>query len=187
MNFSQRNAFLNHFFFLSYLVILLVAAPYLKRTAFSEAAPAAIYVLAVYLSYGFIYLLPVILITKFAHCIPAWSKKNRDLSPAAARMVYTLAITLTAGTTILIFVDAKIFEIFGFHINGFVWNLITTPGGIESMGGGNGTRMALFSMFYGLYGPYWFDFLNTRRSPVLMDVLQQQKYQMSMYTSARFS
>jgi membrane-anchored protein YejM (alkaline phosphatase superfamily) len=357
MNFSQRSAFLNHFFFLSYLVILLVTAPYLKRTAFFETAPAAIYVFAVYLSYGFIYLLPALLITKFAHRILAWSKKNRDLSPATAKMVYTLAITLTAGTTILIFVDAKIFVIFGFHINGFVWNLITTPGGIESMGGdkatmvltalamlgfiviqtvlcrglylistrktfawirqprklyryllmifflctagerivygisflkgyspvlisaqafpgylpflfsdlarkfgikdnsrndlkvklshtalnyplkklqietpgqplnivwlvaeswrwdmldpqitpatwefarrshhflnhysgGNGTRMALFSMFYGLYGPYWFDFLNTRRSPVLMDVLQQQKFQMSMYTSARFS
>lgn len=54
MNFPQRNAFLNHYFFLSYLVILLVAAPYLKRTAFSATAPAAIYVFAVYLSYGFI-------------------------------------------------------------------------------------------------------------------------------------
>ena len=357
MNFSQRNALLNHFFFLSYLVILMVAAPYLKRTALFETAPAAIYVLAVYLSYGFIYLLPALLITKFAHLILSWSNKRRNLSPAAARMVDTLAITLTATTTILIFVDAKIFDIFGFHINGFVWNLVTTPGGIESMGGdnaamvlfaliilgfiliqivlcrglhlistsktfawicrprklyrylllifflctageritygisfykgyspvlisaqafpgylpflfsdvvrkfgirddsgddlkvelsdtalnyplkklqfatpgqspnivwlvaeswrwdmldpqitpavwefarrshnfrnhysgGNGTRMGLFSMFYGLYGSYWFDFLHTRRSPVLMDVLRQRMYQMSMYTSARFS
>lgn len=357
MNFSQRNALLNHFFFLSYLVILLVAAPYLKRTAVLETVPAAIFVFAVYLSYGFIYLLPALLITKFTHLILSWGKKNRDLSPAAARIFYALAITLTAGTTIVIFADAKIFEIFGFHINGFVWNLITTPGGIESMGGdnativlfaltllgfiviqivlcrglylistrktfvwirqprklyrylllifflctageritygisyfkgyspvlisvqafpgylpflfsdlarkfgikdnsqndfkaelsdaalnyplkilqietpeqplnivwlvaeswrwdmldpeitpatwkfarrshhflnhysgGNSTRMAMFSMFYGLYGSYWFDFLNTRRSPVVMDILQQQNYQMSMYTSARFS
>ena len=357
MNFPQRNALLNHFFFLTYLVILLVAAPYLKRTALFETASAAIFVLAVYLSYGFIYLLPALLITKFTHRILAWGKKNRDIAPAAVRMVYTLAITLTAATTILIFIDAKIFVIFGFHINGFVWNLVTTPGGIESMGGdmatiilfslmifgfviiqivlcrglylistrktfawirrprklyryllliiflcaageritygisyykgyspvlisaqafpgyipllisdlardfgikdnsrndlkiklsntaldyplkklqietpeqpmnivwlvaeswrwdmldpeitpaawdfarrshyflnhysgGNGTRMGIFSMFYGLYGSYWFDFLNTRRSPVLMDILQQQKYQMSMFTSARFS
>ncbi len=53
--------------------------------------------------------------------------------------------------------------------------------------GGNGTRMGLFSMFYGLYGPYWFRFLDERRSPLLMDVLQQQNYQLSMYTSAGFS
>ena len=105
-------------------MILLITTPYLKRTAFFETAPTAIYVFAVYLSYGFIYLLPVLLIAKFAHYILAWSKKNRGLSPAGARMVYALAITLTAGTTILLFVDAKIFEIFGFHINGFVRNLI---------------------------------------------------------------
>jgi membrane-anchored protein YejM (alkaline phosphatase superfamily) len=47
--------------------------------------------------------------------------------------------------------------------------------------------MGLFSMWYGLYGPYWFDFLNARRGPVIMDVLQRQNYQMSMYTSAKFS
>ncbi len=357
MNFFQRNAFLNHFFFLSYLVILLVTAPYLKRTALFETAPASIYVFAVYLSYGFIYLLPALVITKFSHRILALRMANKNISPTAARMVYTLAIALTAGTSILLFADTRIFEIFGFHINGFVWNLVTTPGGIDSMGGdnatvilftlailvfivlqvvlcrglylistrktfdwlrrprklyrylllifllsaagervayglssikgyapvlisaqafpgylpctfrglakkfgikdnsrnelkvklsdtalnyplkklqidtparplnivwlvaeswrwdmldpeitpaawefaqrshhflnhysgGNGTRMGLFSMFYGLYGPYWFDFLNTRRSPVIMDVLQQQKYQMSMYTSAKFS
>ncbi len=53
--------------------------------------------------------------------------------------------------------------------------------------GGNGTRMGIFTLFYGLYGPYWFSFLNERRSPLLMDVLQQQNYQLSMYTSASFS
>jgi membrane-anchored protein YejM (alkaline phosphatase superfamily) len=53
--------------------------------------------------------------------------------------------------------------------------------------GGNGTRMGMFSMFYGLHGPYWFEFLEERRSPVLMDVLQQQGYQLGIYTSARFS
>lgn len=53
--------------------------------------------------------------------------------------------------------------------------------------GGNGTRMGLFAMFYGLYGPYWFRFLDERRSPLVMDILQQQNYQLSMYTSASFS
>ena len=53
--------------------------------------------------------------------------------------------------------------------------------------GGNGTRMGIFAMFYGLYGPYWFRFLDERRSPLLMDVLQQQNYQLSLYTSASFA
>jgi membrane-anchored protein YejM (alkaline phosphatase superfamily) len=53
--------------------------------------------------------------------------------------------------------------------------------------GGNGTRMAMFSMFYGLYGSYWFSFLEAQRAPVIMEVLEQQNYQFGMYTSAQFT
>lgn len=53
--------------------------------------------------------------------------------------------------------------------------------------GGNGTRMGVFSMFYGLTGPYWFSFLDERRGPVLIDVLKDENYQMHVSTSARFS
>jgi membrane-anchored protein YejM (alkaline phosphatase superfamily) len=53
--------------------------------------------------------------------------------------------------------------------------------------GGNGTRMGMFTMFYGLHGSYWFPFLQHRRQPVLLDVLQQDGYQLGLFTSANFS
>jgi hypothetical protein len=53
--------------------------------------------------------------------------------------------------------------------------------------GGNGTRMAIFASFYGLYGNYWFDFLEERRGPVLIDFLIENNYQMNMFSSAKFS
>jgi hypothetical protein len=53
--------------------------------------------------------------------------------------------------------------------------------------GGNGTRMALFAAFYGLYGNYWFDFLEERKGPVLIDLLIENNYQMNMFSSAKFS
>ena len=53
--------------------------------------------------------------------------------------------------------------------------------------GGNGTRMGMFSMFYGLYGSYWFSFLNEGRGPALLDVLLDGGYQTAIYTSARFT
>ena len=53
--------------------------------------------------------------------------------------------------------------------------------------GGNLTQMGVFSMFYGLYANYWFPMLDNQRSPVLIDVLQQQNYQFSLYTSQRFT
>lgn len=58
---------------------------------------------------------------------------------------------------------------------------------VDHHSGGNGTRQAMFSMFYGLYGNYWSAFLREQRSPVLMDLLQQNGYQIDLYTSARFT
>ena len=53
--------------------------------------------------------------------------------------------------------------------------------------GGNATQMGIFSMFYGLYGNYWFPMIKAARSPLLMDVLQQQNYQFSLHTSQSFT
>ena len=52
---------------------------------------------------------------------------------------------------------------------------------------GNGTREALFGLFYGLYGSYWDQFLHARRSPLLMDRLQQLGYELDIRTSATFT
>lgn len=53
--------------------------------------------------------------------------------------------------------------------------------------GGNGTRMGLFSQFYGLPANLWFPVLNARVGSPLIDVLQQQNYQMRLFTSAKFT
>ena len=52
---------------------------------------------------------------------------------------------------------------------------------------GNGTREALFGLFYGLYGSYWSNFLYAQRSPLLMDRLQELGYQFDLRTSAKFT
>ncbi len=53
--------------------------------------------------------------------------------------------------------------------------------------GGNGTRMGIFSMFYGICGAYWFPALNARRGPVIFEVLESLDYQLSLHTSAKFT
>jgi len=52
---------------------------------------------------------------------------------------------------------------------------------------GNGTREALFGMFYGLYGSYWEQFMHARQSPLLMDRIVQLGYQLDVRTSAAFT
>jgi membrane-anchored protein YejM (alkaline phosphatase superfamily) len=57
----------------------------------------------------------------------------------------------------------------------------------QNYSGGNGTRMGVFTMFTGIPGNYWFNFLDANRGAAIIDVMQQQQYQMSLYTSAKFS
>ena len=52
---------------------------------------------------------------------------------------------------------------------------------------GNGTREALFGLFYGLYGSYWEQFMHARQSPLLMDRIQQLGYELDIRTSATFT
>jgi len=58
---------------------------------------------------------------------------------------------------------------------------------LEHYSGGNGTRMGMFSQFYGLYGSYWFDFLSATRPPLMMEMIRKNGYAMQAYTSSRFS
>lgn len=53
--------------------------------------------------------------------------------------------------------------------------------------GGNGTRMGMFTQFYGLYGHYWFDVLRNRQPPLLIEQLKQQGYDFGAFTSSAFT
>ena len=53
--------------------------------------------------------------------------------------------------------------------------------------GGNCTRFGIFSIFYGIYGNYWFPMLGERRGPVLIDILKEQGYDLRLYASAKLS
>lgn len=50
---------------------------------------------------------------------------------------------------------------------------------------GSATRTGIFSLFYGLPGTYWHSVLNNNVSPVLMDRLQELKYEMAVFASAQ--
>jgi len=350
----------NTYFFLSYLVTLVNMYGYLSAIKWSGPMEN-LFTVAVYLTYALIYLSPVIAVVWLLDALVRLSAKICWGAGARVwwgiRLQYVLALLGTSAVQVAIYADKTIFHIFGMHFNGFIWNVISTPGGIDSMdssdsavvfytafitglvlvqvmlllavlylrplqrvwprlfpgwvraalfglivvvgvgqqfvyglsrmksyapvlvsadafpfyisttfqgtakklgfdisrqqdfqmnqgeiqlkyplkplvvrkpdkpmnivwlaceslrwdmldpeimprtwafsqrarrythhySGGNGTRMGVFTMFYGLYGNYWFSFLNEHKSPVLIDVLQDQNYQMQMYTSAGFN
>jgi membrane-anchored protein YejM (alkaline phosphatase superfamily) len=49
------------------------------------------------------------------------------------KVVYAVAVLMASVTLVMLYADFSIYKIFGFHLNGFVWNLVTTPGGIDSI------------------------------------------------------
>lgn len=50
--------------------------------------------------------------------------------------------------------------------------------------GGNSTRYGIFSLIYSLHGSYWFPFLQERRSPVFIDTLLDEGYEMGVFSAA---
>ncbi|MCG2726328.1 MAG: sulfatase-like hydrolase/transferase [Elusimicrobia bacterium] len=53
--------------------------------------------------------------------------------------------------------------------------------------GGNCTRFGIFSLFYGIYGSYWFNILGERRAPVMMDILEELGYKFKIYAAVKLS
>jgi hypothetical protein len=80
-------------------------------------------------SYSFLYLLPALVGILLA----------RLLLPGKPLWHSLIALFLTTCSLLFISIDRIIFDLYSFHFNGFVLNLLLTPGGIESLGGDTST------------------------------------------------
>jgi len=119
---------LNFFFLITWLIAVVQVAGLVGAGPFSGAAVAG-WTLAATLSYAFLYLLPALLLT---HLLRRLLAHRPGRWPAV--LLAAAAIGLTGLTQALLFADRLIRDMYGFHINGFVVNLVLTPGGIESLG-----------------------------------------------------
>src|SRR5258705_10616113 len=104
-----------------------------------QGALALDWVVAAWLAWSAVFVLLVLLPIALLDRALRLGVVARVLGPWSARgraVLLALLVLALATLQVFIFVDASVFRIFGFHFNGFVWNLITVPGGIESMGAG---------------------------------------------------
>ena len=133
MNIQIRNRILSHFFFLSYFGVLALGLGYWPAGGFKQFDVNG-FVLVVHLTYAFIYILPALLLTKGLHRLVCLVAKEKAVHRWVTVSSYSVAVLMVGLTLVLLVADRQIYEIYDFHINGFVINLFTTPGGIESMG-----------------------------------------------------
>ena len=136
----QLRRILAYFFLLTYLVLLAITWDSVDFASARSDGPLVLaFAIAVWLTYGLIYLLPALLITflteKFVH---------RERVHGHKAVLYPLAILSTAVTTLFFYANTKLYALYGFFVNSFVINLVATPGGIESLGA-SGASHATFA------------------------------------------
>jgi uncharacterized protein len=139
---SSPPARLANYTILTYGLLALNVACFV-RAAPPESALGAFFAVAVCTTYAVLYLLPVLLVIGLAQLALSW------LGRAGRWGVAALAVGLGAAVQIFAFSDRFLFRLYGFHLNGFVWNLVTTRGGIESLDSGPDTFAAFVAIAAG--------------------------------------
>ncbi len=84
-------------------------------------------------SYSLVYLVPGL--------IPLFLAER--FFPHKRLLVGLLAVIGTSTCILFIHSDSVIYDLYNFHFNSFVINLLTTPGGVESLGGGTDTYFSI--------------------------------------------
>ena len=132
----QLRRVLAYFFLLTYFVLLAITYDGIDfASASSDGGLALGFALAVWLSYGVIYLLPALLLTGLVGKLI-----HRRRASGHKAVLYPLAVLSTSLTTLFFYANAKLFTLYGIFINSFVINLVSTPGGLESLGASNASN-----------------------------------------------
>lgn len=119
------------------LVLFIVAQTMPWQMILANRAAATLFMVLTFICYGVLYCLPASLITLLIFKLTNLAHKSTiRLYPA-----YTAAVLTGGITTLLLYANTKIFSLYGTFINGFVINLVMTPGGIESLGGSNASNI----------------------------------------------
>lgn len=120
------------YFTLSLGHMLWETAPFFRGAAPAPAPTLGfLFHLAAWLSYSGVYVALALL--------PAWMaiQLKRD------RLFQPLAIIGSALALLVVRTDRSVFDLYNFHLNGFVLNLVLTPGGIASLDGGSENYLAV--------------------------------------------
>jgi membrane-anchored protein YejM (alkaline phosphatase superfamily) len=141
----QKNI-LRLYFLITYFVALWLASDSIPFTSIYEENQISFgYTIITFLLYGVYYILPAIVITKLASLI------GERFKNIGTKTIYATAIVTGGLTTLLLYANAKIFSLYGMFFNGFILNLIVTPGGIESLGGSSASDIGFALIALGFF------------------------------------
>ncbi len=119
-------------------------------------------------------------------------RKNRDLYRITNNHLIKYPLSKIVSTPlgqkkniIFLIIDSWRYDCMDSLITPNIYKLSTQSQYFENhYSGSNGTRAGIFSLFYGISGLYWQDFTNFEKSPVFIDELMRQEYQIKIWASA---
>ncbi len=110
------------FYLLNCVIVMLIAVYNINVFSHNNAGTVA-YSLLLLFTYPLMYLAPALLIFVVSNILLAGKRLN-----------VAIGIAVSALSALVIFSDFVLYKLYGFHINMFVWNIISTRGGIASLG-----------------------------------------------------
>lgn len=89
---------------------------------------------------------------------------------------------------LIIVIDSMRYDMLNSEVTPHIFNFSKNSFNFKNhYSGGNATRFGIFSIFYSIYGSYWFDILAEKKSPVLIDVLKKQGYNFAIFSSTKLT
>lgn len=133
---SHRHIF-RIFFLVLYLIVL---AGLVAFTSFIEVDQPKLlaYLASALIAYPAVYLAIPALLTNISLLV---LQPNTGNSRWRTGLCYATAWLSSSIVLLLLFADYQLFQLYEYHFNSFVWNLITTPGGISSLGATLSTQL----------------------------------------------
>lgn len=136
---QQTSIHLRFYFSLVYLLVFGMIALFWPF-ADADTAGLNLYMVTASASYAVLYLLPAVVIT----ALLIWLLKLFGKSGQRyRRLIGAVAWLCSSVVVLLVYADYQIYSLYEYHFNGFVWNLITTPGGIEALGATTSTKITI--------------------------------------------
>lgn len=140
---------------LAYVINLIVCSRYYVLNVPDDLA-GKMYLAAVCVTYPLVYLMPVIILAVMLRGLAPLSPERRvpagGVRTCAALCLEWAVVICCASLTILLLADVRLYELYGFHINAFVINLVLTPGGIDSLGSSTGAMLMAGAIAVGILG-----------------------------------
>jgi membrane-anchored protein YejM (alkaline phosphatase superfamily) len=144
----DKNLILFPCFILIYLELMILLLSFIHYVESLNAMTVG-YILLLVIVYPLVYLLPTIAIA-FGLRWLLFPKGLQNKTGWRLRFFYSILTGITCITILFIFFDYQLYSLYEYHVNSFVLNLITTSGGIDSIGATRSTKVSYALMAAGL-------------------------------------